>query len=212
MGVHRTLELTSPLSNQWGQWNKSCYPHFTDEETETQKAGVKKKSSNIGNERSSFQIQHLLLLHYSTLQRHLFLLFTELHRLVIWKENWEGKEPVVKEHGGGANWEQSGPWAVVIQNLATSVVHLVQKLIMWKRPGKNSVRLSAVSSLLCALHPKRLLWHICAEICHIYSFQSLQPTLVLEMASLRLLRALIIKWCLLLIFASIYASAYKWYG
>lgn len=28
---------------------------------------------------------------------------------------------------------------VVFQNLATTVVHLVQKLIMWKRPGKKKL-------------------------------------------------------------------------
>lgn len=109
MGVHRTLELTSLFSNQWGQWNKSCYPHFTDEETETLKDWVKKKSSNIGNGRSIswsntyFSIKHFTTTSFSFLQS-----YSDF--LLIWKENWEGKEPVVKENGGGANWEQSGTW------------------------------------------------------------------------------------------------------
>lgn len=211
MGVHRTLELTSPLSNQWGQWNKSCYPHFTDEETETQKDGVKKKSRNIGKERSSFQIQHLLLLHYSTLQRHLFLLLTELHRLTCHPKGELGREGASCQGARGrgelrTKRSMGRGDSELGHQCGSSGAETDYVEETWKKKTQSD---SAQWAVFCVLYIPR---DFCAEICHIHSFQSLQPTLALETASLRLLRALIIEWCLLLIFASIYAPAYKWYG
>lgn len=192
MGVHRTLEFTSLLSNQWGQWNKTCYPHLTDEETETQKDWVKKNSSNIGNERSSFQIQHLFLLHYSTLQHHLFLLLTELHRLTFNLKGELGREGAScqGERGRGklrTKWAMGCGDSELGHQCGSSGAETDYVEETWKKLSQT--QRSEQSSVYFASQETSGT-HLCWDLPHL-SFQSLQPTLVLEMSSLGCLCTLI---------------------